>query len=590
MVTALLFTVIASALAASYLAYSSQDTRATKRMIDYQKCRIAAECALEYGVLALRDVIIDNQLTLAPSTLQVMLDGIDPPTDISGYQYFAPNGASSFRLTVSSSVINGIITRGIACVGSDGETELFTITIGARNPNTGVGAVLEQQVQAVGLFLIRYGVFYERDLEINPGAQMVFRGPVHCNADMYLAPDNSTLSFEDRLTAVGEMYRRRKDCTKNVGTVTIDNERGQAVGMTIDSTNSSWMITALRLWNGRVLSRSHGIQHLSPPIAPLDDPHAIIERTISPTSAAYRAATEAEKFEKKSCLRVYVSNRVVKAVDCLDNDVSAFFTNAVLTNSAGVLNAKDSKGQYLFRTNGLFGVAVTNFYDDRQNCYMRPVDVYVNQLTNFFLQAVSTNYTVSQGRGVIYISRWDPDGPSNGVQPCVRIRNARCLPAPLTIASDLPIYLEGDINTITSQPFMVAGDAVTLLSGNWQDAYSAMSLTSRVSSSSNTYNVVVMAGNSETQWGTYNGGLENVLRFLEDWDNKTVIYRGSIIDLWYSESVTNAWGSSGVYTPPDRDWGYDEMYRYKTPPGMPRVFGVEEISWSNSTWAVANFN
>jgi hypothetical protein len=99
-----------------------------------------------------------------------------------------------------------------------------------------------------------------------------------------------------------------------------------------------------------------------------------------------------------------------------------------------------------------------------------------------------------------------------------------------------------------------------------------------------------MTGNTETTWGAYNGGLENVMRFLENWEGITVSYRGSIIDLWKSEYATGKWvygsGSDGIfrYNAPTRDWGYDTLYRTQSPPGMTYVFGMEELSWDRSTW------
>jgi hypothetical protein len=84
--------------------------------------------------------------------------------------------------------------------------------------------------------------------------------------------------------------------------------------------------------------------------------------------------------------------------------------------------------------------------------------------------------------------------------------------------------------------------------------------------------------------GQYNGGLENVLRFLEKWSGQTVSFRGSIIDIWYSEIADSEWSYGSYYTAPNRDWGYDEIYRTAAPPGIPRVFGIEEIAWRRSSW------
>jgi hypothetical protein len=51
--------------------------------------------------------------------------------------------------------------------------------------------------------------------------------------------------------------------------------------------------------------------------------------------------------------------------------------------------------------------------------------------------------------------------------------------------------------------------------------------------------------------------------------------------------VTGPWEYGNYYTAPKRDWGYDEIYLTDAPPGMPRVFGLEEIEWSQASWADA---
>jgi hypothetical protein len=103
------------------------------------------------------------------------------------------------------------------------------------------------------------------------------------------------------------------------------------------------------------------------------------------------------------------------------------------------------------------------------------------------------------------------------------------------------------------------------------------------------YKTVIMTGNSETTAGNYNGGLENVLRFLEHWEGRNVTYRGSIIDLWYAEIASGSWGYGQYYTAPNRNWGYDSMYLTQNPPGMTQVYGMEETLWERIAWGDAGF-
>lgn len=209
------------------------------------------------------------------------------------------------------------------------------------------------------------------------------------------------------------------------------------------------------------------------------------------------------------------------------------------------------------------------------------------------------------------------------VQPCLRIRNASDFSSipnglGLSIATDLPVYVEGSFNTggkagsagTTSIPHsaLVAGDAVTMLSRNWQDAWSQPKWTeyrnhdsstvapprnvntTRIPSDT-TFNGIIMTGNVPTAGTTYSGGLENIFRFMEYWSGKTYNFNGSIICMWDSEiacgiqpSTYNS-GSTGqeqdAYEAPTRKWGYARM----EPPGIPTLFSVNERSWKRIQWS-----
>lgn len=194
------------------------------------------------------------------------------------------------------------------------------------------------------------------------------------------------------------------------------------------------------------------------------------------------------------------------------------------------------------------------------------------------------------------------------VRPCVRIRNAASLGGlDLSIVSSRPVYIEGSFNTdgssgwagqAPSSSALVAGDAVTVLSRNWHDAWclpdwagyrtggaSALGRTvyplSRRTPSETTVNAVLMTGIVPTAGSSYSGGLENVFRFLENWRGLNCIFNGSIICMWNSEESAAQWpGTDVVYSPPNRKWGYSRM----EPPGIPNLFDVRETEWSRVSW------
>jgi len=97
----------------------------------------------------------------------------------------------------------------------------------------------------------------------------------------------------------------------------------------------------------------------------------------------------------------------------------------------------------------------------------------------------------------------------------------------MTLASENPVYTKGSINSTTKQPMAIICDALTMLSGNWSDdpAKAANADKTVRAATATTINFSYITGSMATGGGNYNGGLENLPRFLEDWTGKTLTYR-----------------------------------------------------------------
>jgi hypothetical protein len=188
LVTTLIFISTASLIAGSYLVLSANDARVSRMAIDQQKAAIAAEAGLDYGMLKLRDVISSYQLSpsVTPSALQAQIDSIPAPDPMGEYAYQTPQGLSAFKISIESPLQTGVITNGTVAQGLDGSLQMFSIACGAINTNSGMSAVRKQLVQGLAVYLIRYAVFYDDDLEMFPGEIMDIFGRIHCNSDIYL--------------------------------------------------------------------------------------------------------------------------------------------------------------------------------------------------------------------------------------------------------------------------------------------------------------------------------------------------------------------------------------------------------------------
>ena len=177
--------------------------------------------------------------------------------------------------------------------------------------------------------------------------------------------------------------------------------------------------------------------------------------------------------------------------------------------------------------------------------------------------------------------------PEDGTS-VVRALNARLLPpGGMSLASRHPVYVRGNFNTEgDSQPALLCGDAVTLLSNAWQDTTSWAELADRPAETT-LVNALIMTGDTETAGDYYSGGYENVLRLCENWSGKSLVFRGSIVSLWRSQTATGRFvEGEGRCLSPAPDMAYDQRFRDPafTPPGCPSVAGFETLNWSQDSW------
>jgi hypothetical protein len=187
-----------------------------------------------------------------------------------------------------------------------------------------------------------------------------------------------------------------------------------------------------------------------------------------------------------------------------------------------------------------------------------------------------------------------------------------------TVASENPVYIQGDYNSSSADPTWnntsatepahaaaaVIADTVTLLSNQWQDV-GVTSSSTRVGSllhptdananrpaSTTYYRVAIAAGKTITfphpssdptaYFGT-DGGVHNFLRFLEDWSNDTLYYKGSLVSLFYSTYATGTFKccSYQVYQPPTRKYTFDPLFTQpqNLPPGTPMFRDIDNLSY-----------
>ncbi len=595
LIAVLIVLLVCSAIVAAYLSFSAHEARLTRIVAEEEGAFAVAEAGLDYGLAKLKSVLMAQKSWVEADTneLQKIFDAIPPPPPRSGeYVYRTPSGVPAFRLRVESDAVRGAVTNGPADFSVEGVWQRFSVTCGALNPRTGIGCVLKRQLRALEIPMIRFVIFGAGDTAIVSGNTLDVHGPVHVNGDLVVG---GSVTFHGQVEAAGRILLDRGRSTDKGQIPRFKNIAGELLPMVendevYDSQSDVWAQDALRRWNGNVLSGEHGVQKWIPPGAWAMG-RAMIERVCATNDVRYNEKVEAEKFASRAAIRFHVlTDGMVIVEDSSGNDLSARFSNVVLkvggeTNGVPLFVKRSETGEYLFDTNapsqGIYDVCGLSFFDFREKTVALPVDVYVD-----LLQAAMTNLygpgAAGPGSNIVYITRDDPDGVLNGVLPCVRLRNAAriFLKGGLTVASDLPVYIEGDVNLDIVEPLLVAGDSVTFLSKSWQDAYAQGGVYPRISAQTTTYNLAVIGGGAGASASPVNG-----LRILEDWTAGAALnFNGSFIDLWKSSLTTGRWDDVG-FPVPAMTWRYDDTYRSKSPPGVARVRGVEELRWERTTWA-----
>lgn len=416
-----------------------------------------------------------------------------------------------------------------------------------RPNNVGVG--VKQDIQVASIPVFQFAIFYSLDLEIHNGPAMTINGRVHGNQNIYADPGSST-TYQSDVTAAGTIFvNQRSPNDPRVGT-----QGGQVIFLG---------------------AHDSGVRALTLPIGTNNTPaavHAVIE--VPPAGESPSSTMGRQRYYNKADLIVLVTDTGVTAMSGAFNN----FATSVPWNQASN-----------------FVKTSVSFYNKREQRTVQATEIDVAKLAAWS----ATNTTLRPALGdrdvrALYVA--DLRSQTSSTQSGVRLVNGQTLPPlGLTVATPNPLYVKGHFNapaahlgttnTSLTKPASLVADAVTILSGNWNDANSTKSLSNRTATDT-TVNAAIIAGIVESNSTSYSGGVENFPRFLENWSGRTLTYNGSMVVMFPSQIATGPWrgtGSSiGIYNPPQRNWAFDVNFLdpTKLPPGTPEMRVVIRGQWA----------
>lgn len=410
-----------------------------------------------------------------------------------------------------------------------------------------------------------YAVFYDGDLELHPGPSQVITGWVHTNGVLYTG--HASLTFGSRVTDVAGWSIGFKPGDGAHPNETPLSPSYQADIPPAKDVNHQpfgvdpWAVFAPRYADG---SNDGWLELIKRPVAGKTDPNA-----------------DARYYNQADIHILVDASNVVTFTDI---------------NGAAISSTSTGKNAQLYSVFRNAVAANTTIADQRESTTaLRLATLNVGNIT-----AAVNNGTLSFN-GIVYFVDISASSSSTGKR-ALKVINAATIPnGGLSVVSENPIFVQGNVNTgpsnppsntvpdptrptatgYTLQPTLIAGDAINLLSNAWSDGNSNQAIPGGRKATNTTVNAALLGGivSTGTVGSNYSGGAENFPRFHEDWGGVYLTYYGSMVCLFDSQQATGTWGKGNVYSPPDRRWYFDTSLRRNPPPGKLTTINYLKDRW-----------
>jgi len=508
--------------------------------------------------------------------------------DYYGASLANPPAISNFKVVAADAEWNPIADPAATPIPMLGQTGTTTtavynyvasadITLSAATGN--VVAKVRRVFQKQQISPWNFAIFYVDPLEIHPGPQFTLTGWVHTNSNLYTA--HSSLTFASKVDYGSDWF------------INFMPGDGQHPGETPQSPNYPSNLPPAR---GQAL-QPFGLDSTSIFNTADSNPNndSWIE-LIQPPVAGFSDPLAGARYWDQASVVIQVTDNPSSSTKGFDGQKGDDLVTIGTPNPDGTITPLLSTSP-LYQT--LSGAISTNqtIQDNREGATIRIATFDVSQIEN----TVPGNPTYKAGVPASPIIYMYDNSNSSNTRRAIRIKNGSKIPtAGLTIASNNPVYIQGDFNTggtppsdsgnpsdattpqvsgYTRAPVSILADAMNILSNSWSDSNSG----TMPAATNTTVNAAVIAGIVPTAPvggdGSYSGGAENFPRFLEDWSSAALTYYGSMVELYHSKQSIGEWGKANVYSPPTRQWYFDTNFQTKPPPGSIMIYTYIKGRW-----------
>ena len=487
-----------------------------------------------------------------------------------------------------------------------------------------VGARSKKEVDAdVRLYqvpIFQFGVFYEGNLEITPGPNMHVFGPVHTNSNAYFrGATNSVLSFQGPVTVSGTLnhWIRSGGAVRYFLTSDTTAYMTPALTTSMSALNSTTKPPAI----GGVYNIDDQREKLILPIGG-SRPSSLIE----PCDSLDPASLQKQKFAcmiKCDAAGICPPSRWVNGYDPLGG-------RTYITGPKVFFDRREDRWVKFWDIDvGLMTTLSHDsiFYFADTVTMFKDHGTTKTRLLNAFrivnAKNLPRNMTIASANPVYILGDFNlaktggacaPRDYGATVPDSLKYCNAQIASDAVTLlSSNWPnmafnkVWMNGSLEQDTTAANWTRWPSKVV----WNNRYSRYDTTwstgtEPTSGSTGSYNgttrvnAAILTGNKPSRPATfadgteatfeslYEGGWHNTIRFLENLDGGTTIFKGSFVCMWAAstkgldlDSTGTPTIKSGHYSPPIRVWGFDPRFRSlnNMPPGTPFLATAVFTNW-----------
>lgn len=462
--------------------------------------------------------------------------------------------------------------------------------------------------------LLQYAVFYQDDLEIANSQEMIIKGPISTNGSAYVGAQTggaNNLLITDKLYYVDTV----NGATDNTGTTyrkpgawgtstlkppifdpNLDDGYADDTESQANMIQQAKKLSAPENFVGGV-NVTKAVEDYPDAYATVNDVYRSV--IAPPPTKAGMPLTENEMEPTIESRRMYNRAGIIVTVN-VDGD-----GNPVVN-----VGTKDNPSQFNVdigptKMGELFPEQRKPVFDRREKTNINMTTMDVGKLKQVLTDTPSLN---SAFNGVLYIhDNTNNTGQGAGIRltngaSTPQINDADGQPKGFAVVSNNGVYIQGNYNTTeisagVNNPCAILGDAVTVLSEGWNDENADKILDDRLASMPSdttstgnkvmTVNSAILTGNTASTSDpdlpmdktsrTNSGGVQNLVRMLEDWDYGGVdlAIKGSLVQLFESEYMKGVFrdydfeGNRTYYQPQTRILEFDKQLASNPPSWTP---------------------